>query len=124
MTPEQFVAKWSRIQQKETAVAQSHFNDICRLIDHPTPLEYDPDGQTFSFETQTVKPGGQKGFADVYFKGKFIWEYKGPHKDLAKAYQQYALPPGFAKSAAADLSDIHTIVIHTNFNNYRLCAIR
>ncbi|MCO5191496.1 MAG: class I SAM-dependent DNA methyltransferase [Anaerolineae bacterium] len=119
MTPEQFVAKWSRIQQKETAVAQSHFNDICRLIDHPTPLEYDPDGQTFSFETQTVKPGGQKGFADVYFKGKFIWEYKGPHKDLAKAYQQLQLyREDLQNPPLLITSDIHTIVIHTNFNNY------
>ncbi|MCO5191203.1 MAG: class I SAM-dependent DNA methyltransferase [Anaerolineae bacterium] len=119
MTAEQFVAKWSQIQQKETAVAQSHFNDICRLIDHPTPLEYDPDGQTFSFETQTVKPGGQKGFADVYFKGKFIWEYKGPHKDLAKAYQQLQLyREDLQNPPLLITSDIHTIVIHTNFNNY------
>ncbi len=29
MTPQQFVAKWSKIQQKETAVSQSHFNDLC-----------------------------------------------------------------------------------------------
>ncbi|WP_420643133.1 hypothetical protein [Candidatus Leptofilum sp.] len=27
ITPKQFVAKWSQIQQKETAVSQSHFND-------------------------------------------------------------------------------------------------
>lgn len=119
MTPEQFVAKWSQIQQKETAVSQSHFNDICRLIDHPTPLDYDPDGKTFSFETQTVKPGGAKGFADVYFKGKFIWEYKGPHKDLEKAYQQLQLyREDLHNPPLLITSDIHTIVIHTNFNNY------
>ena len=65
MTPEQFVAKWSKIQQKETAVSQSHFNDVCCLTGHAPPLEYDPEGHVFSFETQTVKPGGSKGFADV-----------------------------------------------------------
>lgn len=119
MTPEQFVAKWSKIQQKETAVSQSHLNDICRLVDHATPLEYDAEGAVFSFETQTVKPGGQKGFADVYFKGKFIWEYKGPHKDLDKAYHQLQLyREDLQNPPLLIVSDIHTIIIHTNFNNY------
>jgi SAM-dependent methyltransferase len=119
MTPSQFVAKWSRIQQKETATAQSHFNDVCALVGHQPPLAHDPSGQTFAFETQTIKPGGHKGFADVYYRDHFIWEYKGPHKDLNKAYAQLQLyreelhnPPLLITS------DIHTIIIHTNFNNY------
>ena len=33
LTPKQFVSKWSAIQQKETAVSQSHFNDIHRALD-------------------------------------------------------------------------------------------
>lgn len=119
MTPAEFVAKWSRIQQKETATAQSHFNDVCRLVGHATPLEFDPEGQQFSFEAKTVKPGGQKGFADVYFKGKFIWEYKGPHKDLNKAYRQLQLyREDLQNPPLLITSDIHTIIIHTNFNNY------
>ncbi len=119
MTPEEFVQKWSKIQQKETAVAQSHFNDVCRLVGHPTPAAYDPEGKTFSFETRTVKPGGQKGFADVYFRGKFIWEYKGPHKDLNKAYRQLQMyREDLQNPPLLITSDIHTIVIHTNFNNY------
>jgi hypothetical protein len=43
MTPEQFVAKWSEIQQKKTAVSQSHFNDICRLVGR-TPPAASPTG--------------------------------------------------------------------------------
>jgi hypothetical protein len=35
MNPAAFVAKWSRIQQKERATAQTHFNDVCRLVGHP-----------------------------------------------------------------------------------------
>ena len=54
--PQQFVAKWSAIQQKETAVPQFHFNDICALTGHATPIAYDPTGQNFSFEAQTFKP--------------------------------------------------------------------
>ncbi|MEZ4519852.1 MAG: hypothetical protein R3C44_24490 [Chloroflexota bacterium] len=61
MKPEEFAAKWSRIQQKERSTAQTHFNDICRLIGHPTPLEMDPDfGRNFSFEIQAEKPEGEK----------------------------------------------------------------
>ena len=119
MSPQAFVAKWSPIQQKETAVSQSHFNDICRLIGHPLPLDYDPEGKHFSFETQTVKPDGSKGFADVFFRSRFIWEYKGPHKDLDRAYQQLQLYREYLENPPLLItSDIHTIVIHTNFNNY------
>ncbi|MBK8901688.1 MAG: class I SAM-dependent DNA methyltransferase [Anaerolineaceae bacterium] len=119
ISPKEFVAKWSQIQQKETAVSQSHFNDICRLVGHQTPLEFDPSGERFSFETQTAKPDGAKGFADVYFREKFIWEYKGPHKDLDKAYQQLQLyREALENPPLLITSDIRTIVIHTNFNNY------
>ncbi|MCA9998286.1 MAG: class I SAM-dependent DNA methyltransferase, partial [Anaerolineales bacterium] len=119
MTPAEFVAKWAKIQQKETAVSQSHFNDVCRLVGHQTPLEHDPDGKLFTFETQAVKPDGSKGFADVAFRGHFIWEYKGPHKDLDKAYQQLQLYREHLHNPPLLItSDIHTIIIHTNFNNY------
>ncbi len=119
MTPQEFVTKWHKIQQKETAVSQSHFNDVCRLVGHPLPVEHDPTGKTFSFETRTVKPDGRKGFADVFFKDHFIWEYKGPHKDLDKAYRQLQLyREDLQNPPLLITSDIHTIIIHTNFNNY------
>ncbi len=119
LSPKEFVAKWSKIQQKETAVSHSHFNDICALIGHKPPLEYDPGGENFSFETQTVKPDGVKGFADVFFQDHFIWEYKGPHADLTKAYQQLQLyREDLQNPPLLITSDIHTVIIHTNFNNY------
>jgi hypothetical protein len=34
LTPSQFVKKWSKIQLKEKAASQSHFNDICALVGH------------------------------------------------------------------------------------------
>lgn len=91
MNPGEFIQKWSRIQIKETAASQSHFNDVCTLVDHPTPTQADPAGQYFTFEAATAKASGQKGRADVWYKGKFIWEYKGPHANLDKAYQQLLL---------------------------------
>ncbi|MFQ5434518.1 MAG: class I SAM-dependent DNA methyltransferase, partial [Anaerolineae bacterium] len=119
MTPQEFVTKWSRIQQKETAVSQSHFNDICALIGHKPPIEHDPTGRDFSFETQAVKPDGGKGFADVFFRGHFIWEYKGPHKDLDRAYRQLQLyRESLHNPPLLITSDIHTIHIHTNFTGY------
>ena len=61
MTPQDFVAKWSQIRLKETAASQSHFNDVCRLVGHPTPTELDPRGDFFTFEASTEKTGGQRG---------------------------------------------------------------
>ena len=53
----------------------------------------DPDGTSFTFEYSMRKTSGTKGFADVFKKGCFGWEYKGKKKDLTAAYmqlQQYA----------------------------------
>ena len=119
LTPKEFVAKWGQVQLKETAASQSHFNDICALIGHKPPVEYDPKGETFTFEAHTDKADGQKGFADVYFRDHFIWEYKGPHKDLVKAYQQLQLyRESLQNPPLLITSDLLTIYIHTNFNNY------
>jgi len=57
MKPEQFVAKWSKIQQKESAVSHSYFIDICALAGHAPPVAYDPDSKNFSFEKRAAKPG-------------------------------------------------------------------
>jgi hypothetical protein len=91
MTPQQFVAKWSQIQLKEITTAQSHFLDVCQLVGHPAPLDADPNGEFFTFEAPTDKIGGNRGRADVWYKNKFIWEDKGAHHDLDKAYEQLLL---------------------------------
>jgi hypothetical protein len=74
MTAAHFVKKWSKIQLKERTSAQSHFNDICALVDHNPPLETDTD-----------RPGGEHGWADAWYKGRFVWEYKSPDKNLETA---------------------------------------
>ncbi len=45
MTPEQFIAKWKAADLKERAAAQSHFNDLCRLLDEPKPDRRRPQGR-------------------------------------------------------------------------------
>ena len=55
ISPQDFVAKWSHATLKEHAAAQSHFNDLCALIGHPTPSEADPAGAWFTYEAGATK---------------------------------------------------------------------
>ncbi|MDD5384495.1 MAG: hypothetical protein PHG89_06415 [Gallionella sp.] len=118
MTPQQFIAKWQGCQLAERAFYQQHFNDLCALVDHPTPAAQDTVGDTFCFEKGATKTGGGNGWADVWKRGFFAVEYKGPNGDLRKALdqvQRYALAlenPPLLVVARADL-----IEIHTNFTN-------
>ncbi|MCK4393188.1 hypothetical protein KAX17_09820 [Candidatus Bipolaricaulota bacterium] len=77
MTPQEFVDKWRRSKLTERSAAQSHFNDLCRMLGQPTPAKADPEGATFTFEKGVDKRTGGHGWADVWKKGFFAWEYKG-----------------------------------------------
>jgi hypothetical protein len=88
MTPQEFIRKWKPVALTERATAQEHFLDLCRLLDHPTPAEDDPTGDRFTFEKGVSKTGGGDGFADVWKKGFFAWEYKKKKRDLDKAFEQ------------------------------------
>jgi hypothetical protein len=60
----------------------------------PTPTDVDPDGSWYCFERGATKTTGGKGWADVWKRECFGWEYKGKHKDLTAAFvqlQRYAL---------------------------------
>ena len=86
--PQEFANKWRGASLKERAAAQEHFIDLCRMVGHRTPAEMDPTGERFTFEAGVSKTSGGKGWADVWKKGYFGWEYKGKHANLDKAYQQ------------------------------------
>ncbi len=88
ITPRDFVDRWANSQLREQQAAQSHFNELCQLVGHKTPTELDPQGTFFTFEEQVTKATGGKGRADVWYKGRFAWEYKGKHRDLDDAYAQ------------------------------------
>jgi len=88
MTPQEFIRKWKPVALTERAAAQEHFLDLCRVFDHPTPAEADPTGETFAFEKGVGKTGGGDGYADVWKKGFFAWEYKKKKHDLNKALEQ------------------------------------
>lgn len=88
MTPQEFIKKWKPVALTERATAQEHFIDLCRLFEHPTPVEDDPVGDHFTFEKGVPKTGGGDGFADVWKKGFFAWEYKKKKRDLDQALIQ------------------------------------
>lgn len=89
MNPSEFVAKWQAVTVSERAAAQEHFLDLCALLNQQTPTQADPTGERYAFERNVTKVGGDaKGFADVWKKDHFAWEYKGKRKDLAAAYKQ------------------------------------
>jgi len=116
MTVQEFIFKWRRVELKERSAAQEHFLDLCDLFDHPTPAAADPTGETFCFEKGAAKHGGGDGFADVWKRGFFGWEYKGKHKDLSAAYDQLLRYRDALESPPLlVLCDLGRIVIRTNF---------
>ena len=118
LTPQTFVAKWRKTTLKESAAANEHFLDLCQLADHPTPAMADAEGTSFTFEYGAAKLGGGQGFADVFKRGCFGWEYKGKHANLDKAYQQLLqYREALHNPPLLVVSDIDTIVVHPNFVN-------
>jgi len=112
----EFIAKWKKADLKERSAAQEHFLDLCHLLGHPTPAEADPTGEMFCFEKGAEKHGGGDGFADVWKKDFFGWEYKGKHKDLAVAYNQLLLyRDALASPPLLVVCDLDRIIVHTNF---------
>ncbi|OQA31213.1 MAG: hypothetical protein BWY57_02451 [Betaproteobacteria bacterium ADurb.Bin341] len=116
MTVSEFISKWRKVELKERSAAQEHFLDLCNVFDHPTPAAADPTGETFCFEKGAAKHGGGDGFADVWKRGFFGWEYKGKHKDLSAAYDQLLRYRSALENPPLLLTcDLDRIVIHTNF---------
>jgi type II restriction/modification system DNA methylase subunit YeeA len=118
MTPTIFIRKWRASSLKERSASQEHFIDLCHLVGHPTPAEADPEGTWFTFEKGASKTGGGEGWADAWKKGHFAWEYKGKKKDLTAAFaqlQRYAI--ALENPPLLVVSDMDTIIIHTNFTN-------
>ena len=118
MTAAEFIAKWRKVTQTEKAVAHSHFNDLCAVLGERTPVEADPEGDEYCFERGAAKDSGGDGWADVWKRGHFAWEYKSQGKDLDAAFQQlrqYAL--ALENPPLLIVSDMRAFRIHTNWTN-------
>ncbi len=118
MTPQQFITKWRNSELNERAASQSHFNDLCSLLGVEDPITADQKGKWYAFEKGASKTSGGEGWADVWRKGCFAWEYKGKKKDLDKAFaqlQQYAI--ALENPPLLIVSDMDRFRIHTNWTN-------
>ncbi len=116
LTPAAFAAKWHGVTTTEKASAQEHFIDLCRMLGEPTPHEADPIGAQFAFEKRVGKAAGGDGFADVWKRDFFAWEYKGRNKDLRAAYVQLmGYKDDLGNPPLLVVSDLDRIEIHTNF---------
>jgi hypothetical protein len=85
LTLPEFIARWQAADLSERSAAQQHFLDLCAVLGQPTPAAVDQTGAFYTFEKGVAKTGGGQGFADVWLRGHFAWEYKGKHKNLAAA---------------------------------------
>ncbi len=118
MTPAAFAQKWRGVTTSERASAQSHFTDLCRLLGEPAPHEADPTGTSYAFEKALEKTVGGGGFADVWKRDFFGWEYKGKRKDLKAAYVQLLeYREALGNPPLLVVSDLDTIEIRTNFTS-------
>ena len=118
MTPGEFIAKWRASELKERSASQEHFIDLCRLLGEPTPAEGDPTGERYCFERGARKDTGGDGWADVWKRHCFAWEYKGKHADLDVAFnqlRQYAL--ALENPPLMIVSDMARFRIRTNWTN-------
>ena len=118
VTPGSFIAKWRASALKERSAAQEHFIDLCRLLGEPTPAEADPTGETYCFERGARKDTGGDGWADVWKRHHFAWEYKGKHADLDAAFnqlRQYAL--ALENPPLLIVSDMARFRLRTNWTN-------
>lgn len=118
MMPEKFIAKWQNAELKERSAAQEHFIDLCHMLGEPTPADADPTGEWYCFERGADKDTGGKGWADVWKRGHFAWEYKGRQANLNAAFnqlRQYAL--ALENPPLLIVSDMARFRIRTNWTN-------
>ncbi len=117
MNQGEFVQKWAASRGTERATSQSHFNDLCALVNEPDPNTADPSGDFYAFEKGATTPGGD-GFADVWLKDRFGWEYKGKRKDLTAAYKQVCdYREALGNPPLLVVCDIDRFEVHTNWTS-------
>jgi len=118
MTPEAFISRWRGSTRTEKSAAHEHFLSLCELLGVEKPADVDKHGTEYTFEKSAIKLDGSVGYADVWKRHCFAWEYKGPNKSLVRAYAQlkeYA--DALENPPLLIVSDMQEIRVHTNFTN-------
>jgi type II restriction/modification system DNA methylase subunit YeeA len=118
MTPQEFIRKWKPVALTERATAQTHFNDLCALFGHDDPVKADPIGDHFTFEKGMSMTGGGDGWADVWKKGFFAWEYKKKKRNLDEALEKLTrYAAGLENPPLHVACDTHIFRIETRWTN-------
>jgi hypothetical protein len=118
LTLPDFVNKWRSTGLTERAGAQMHFIELCDVLGEPHPASEDLSGATYTFEKGGTTIEGKQGFADVWKRGYFGWEYKGKHKDLTVAYHQLLkYREDLENPPLLVVCDLELFEVHTNFNS-------
>jgi hypothetical protein len=124
MSPEDFITKWQSSTLTERAGAQAHFLDLCELLGVDKP--HDPEH--YCFERGARKETGlgtTRGWADVWKRNHFAWEYKAPGGNLDAALGQLlAYSHSLDNPPLLVACDRLNFVIHTQFTNRRTEKIR
>jgi type II restriction/modification system DNA methylase subunit YeeA len=121
----EFIRRWKDSELTERQGSHSHFIDLCEILSEPHPAAADPKGLDYAFEKHVNKTGDDKGFADVWRRGFFGWEYKGKHKDLKAAYQQLLkYREDLDNPPLLVVCDFDRFEVHTNFTNTRPLVYR
>lgn len=94
MTLLEFVRKWNASELTERSASQQHFRDMCDALGVAHPTEVDETSNSYAFDKRVTKLSGGAGFADVWKRGYFGWEYKSKDGDLKAAYCSIALQIG------------------------------
>lgn len=140
-TPDNFVKRWARRSISERAGSQSHFNDLCDMLGVPKPTDNPATDSDYCFEAQTevsaaavystevvdglpiyqVRASSGGGFADVWMRDHFCWEYKRP--DKCKTLDTALLQLKIYKDSLGNpplliVCDNNRFEIHTNFTSY------
>ncbi len=111
-----FVRKWAASTRSERAASQEHFINLCELLGEDTPNS-DPSGDYYAFEKGTKTTDGD-GWADVWQKAHFAWEYKGKHKDLVAAYAQIQkYREALDNPPLLVVCDLERFEVHTNWTS-------
>jgi type II restriction/modification system DNA methylase subunit YeeA len=113
-----FVNKWSASTLPEISGYAEHFLDLCNALGEPRPADLDQTGADYTFQKHVPKTLGGKGFADVFKRGHFIWEYKGDRKSLTGAYEQVLqYKEALDNPPLLVVSDFKRFEIHTQWVN-------
>jgi hypothetical protein len=116
VTPQQFIAKWQRVALSERSACQQNFLDLCDLLGQPKPAAADPEGTWYTFEKGVQTTDDAQGWADVWMRDHFGWEYKRKHKDLKAAYAQLLrYREALENPPRLTVCDMDRFEVHTNF---------